>query len=129
MRYTTGAGFGGANEQAGQKAIAGPELDVPLKNEIVRRSLVVTQPRRIMLFGSAALGAIDKDSDVDLLVLEDNDEDPREVSRRIRAALMDLAMPFDILVMPASRFEETKEVIGGIAYPANKYGQVLYEGT
>lgn len=111
------------------KAIAGPKLDVPLKNEIVRRILAVTQPRRIILFGSAALGAMDKDSDVDLLVLEDNGEDPREVSLRIRAALMDLAIPFDILVMPASRFEETKEVIGGIAYPASKYGQVLYEDT
>ncbi len=111
------------------KAIAGHELDVSLKHKIVRRILQVTQPRRIILFGSAALGAMDKDSDVDLLVLEDNGGDPREVSLRIRTALMDLALPFDVLVMPASRFEETKEVIGGIAYPANKYGQVLYEDT
>lgn len=27
------------------------------------------------------------------------------------------------------RFEETKSVIGGLAYPANKYGKVIYEAT
>ena len=32
-----------------------------------------------------------------------------------------------IKVMATERFEETKHVIGGIAYPANKYGKVIYE--
>jgi uncharacterized protein len=38
-------------------------------------------------------------------------------------------MPVDVLVMAPARFEETKEVIGGIAYPANKYGKVIYEAS
>jgi len=29
--------------------------------------------------------------------------------------------------MPLARYDETKDVIGGIAYPAHKYGRVLYE--
>jgi hypothetical protein len=29
--------------------------------------------------------------------------------------------------MATARFEERKSVIGGIAYPANKYGKVIYE--
>jgi hypothetical protein len=28
-----------------------------------------------------------------------------------------------------ARFEETKDVIGGIAYPAHKYGRVTYEAA
>jgi hypothetical protein len=28
--------------------------------------------------------------------------------------------------MATERFEATRNVIGGIAYPANKYGRVLY---
>jgi hypothetical protein len=35
--------------------------------------------------------------------------------------------PFDIIVMAVERFEESKETIGGIAYPAHKYGKVIYE--
>ena len=38
-----------------------------------------------------------------------------------------LGYPFDIIVMAVERFEESKDVIGGIAYPANKYGKVIYE--
>jgi hypothetical protein len=29
--------------------------------------------------------------------------------------------------MSTTRFEETKGLIGGIAYPATKYGRVIYE--
>jgi hypothetical protein len=28
--------------------------------------------------------------------------------------------------MATERFEATRNVIGGVAYPANKYGKVLY---
>jgi hypothetical protein len=31
--------------------------------------------------------------------------------------------------MAPERFEETKYVIGGLAYPANKYGKVIYEAA
>ena len=31
--------------------------------------------------------------------------------------------------MDTERFEETKEIIGGLAYPANKYGRVIYEAA
>jgi hypothetical protein len=31
--------------------------------------------------------------------------------------------------MATERFEATKNLIGGIAYPADKYGRVLYVAT
>jgi hypothetical protein len=31
-----------------------------------------------------------------------------------------------VLVMRTERFERTKGIVGGIAYPAAKYGRVLY---
>ena len=37
--------------------------------------------------------------------------------------------PFDVIVIAAEWFEESKGVIGGIAYPANKYGKVIYEAA
>ena len=95
--------------------------------EIVRRIREVTQPQRIILFGSAATGQMTEDSDIDLLVLEPTPVDPRQESVLIRQAVRGLGYPFDIIVMATDRFEETKDVIGGIAYPANKYGRVIYE--
>jgi len=48
---------------------------------------------------------------------------------RIRRALGDVQYPVDVIVMSSERFEETKNIIGGIAYPAQKYGRVLYEAA
>lgn len=98
-----------------------------LIREIVRRIVSVTAPERIILFGSASTGQMTKDSDIDLLVLERDTSDNREEQVRIRQALRDLDHSFDVIVMPTERFEESKNVIGGIAYPAHKYGRVVYE--
>jgi predicted nucleotidyltransferase len=96
-------------------------------SEIVERILDVAKPQRIILFGSAATGQMTKDSDVDLLILEAAPDDTRKESVLIRQAVRGLGYPFDIIVMAVERFEETKGVIGGIAYPAHKYGKVIYE--
>ncbi len=102
-------------------------LTADLEREIVARILSAAQPARIVLFGSAATETMEQGSDVDLLVLEDNGANPREEAVRIREALSGLGLAFDVVVMPLERFEETKNVIGGIAHPAHKYGRVLYE--
>ena len=98
-----------------------------LVSEIVKRILGVAEPWRIILFGSAATEQMTKDSDIDLLVLESAPGDRRRESVRIRRAVRGLGYPFDIIVMATERFEESKNVVGGIAYPANKYGKVIYE--
>jgi len=66
------------------------------------------------------------DSDIDLLVVEPAPQDARKMSVLIGDALRGLGFPFDVIVMATDRFEETKNLIGGIAYPANKYGRVIY---
>ena len=45
---------------------------------------------------------------------------------RVETSLGDIGYPVDVIVMRTERFERTKRVIGGIAYPANKYGRVIY---
>jgi predicted nucleotidyltransferase len=104
-------------------------VDETLLNEVVRRVLTVARPDRIILFGSAATGQMTQDSDLDLLVVESEPADTRDRSVKIRRALGDVQYPVDIIVMSSERFEETKNLIGGIAYPANKYGRVLYEAA
>ena len=104
-------------------------IDPALIGEIVRRVLTVTTPDKIILFGSAATGNMTRDSDIDLLVVEPNPGDRRRESIRIDEALSGLGHPFDIIVITSDWFEASKNVIGGIAYPANKYGRVIYEAA
>ena len=97
--------------------------------EIVRRVLAAARPYRIILFGSAASGMMNRDSDIDLLIVDPNPANRHEESVRIRSAIGDIGYPVDVIVIRTERFEETKNIIGGIAYPAHKYGRVLYEAA
>ncbi len=104
-------------------------IDDTLTQEIVRRILSVTRPDRVILFGSAATGTMTRDSDIDLLVIAPPCDNTIAQRVRIRRAIGDLGYPFDILMMDPERFEATKGVIGGLAFPAHKYGRVIYGGA
>ena len=104
-------------------------IDEQLTGEIVQRICGAARVARIILFGSAVTGEMNRDSDVDLLILEEEPVDVRGEMVRLRTALRGLDMPFDVMVLSMKRFEKTKNVIGGIAYPANKYGRVLYDAS
>ncbi|TAK29749.1 MAG: nucleotidyltransferase domain-containing protein [Chloroflexota bacterium] len=104
-------------------------IDESLVKEIVRRILSMTSPDKIILFGSAATGKMTRDSDIDLLVVEPDPGDQRKESVRLGEALGGLGYPLDVIVISTEWFEDSKEVIGGIAYPANKYGKVIYEAA
>jgi predicted nucleotidyltransferase len=100
-----------------------------LIDDIVRRILAVEQPERIILFGSAATGTMTPDSDIDLLVLKTDWEEPRINRYRIRKALRGMEHPYDVIVMRSEYFERTKALIGGLAYPASRFGRVIYEAA
>lgn len=104
-------------------------IDESVVKEIVHRILSVAAPDKIILFGSAATGTMTRDSDIDLLVVEAEPGDQRKESVRLRETLIGLGYPFDVFVISSEWFEESKGVIGGIAYPANKYGKVIYEAA
>ena len=104
-------------------------LEGRLTDEIVRRVLSATTADRIILFGSAATSRMTRDSDIDLLVVKPAPANLREESVKIRRALGDVGFPVDVIVISTERFEATKHIFGGIAYPAHKYGKVLYEAA
>jgi len=117
-----------SNERTGQ-ALSGISVSEDTIRELVRRVLAVCRPDRIILFGSAATGQMTPDSDIDLLVVDRKVVNSREDALRIRMALSGLPFPFDVIVMSRERFEETRGVIGGIAWPAARYGKVIYEAA
>ncbi|MDP2871686.1 MAG: nucleotidyltransferase domain-containing protein [Bacillota bacterium] len=102
-------------------------IDDSLIEEVVRRILLATAPDKIIMFGSAATGQMTPDSDIDLLIVESDPGDRRRKSVKIDAALGGLGYPVDVIVISSEWFEASKDVIGDIAYPAHKYGKVIYE--
>lgn len=90
-----------------------------------------TNVRRIILFGSRARGDARPDSDFDLLVVLGNISPTEKRSYRLALyrALQGVGVTVEPWVMEEEEFEETKAVIGGLAYPAWKEGVVLYENS
>jgi Nucleotidyltransferase domain len=84
--------------------------------------------RKIILFGSRARGDALPDSDYDVLVVLDS-LPPGEWHRTV-LDLYDACRGSGVAVEPHPmselEFEETKGVIGGLAYPAAKEGALLY---
>lgn len=104
-------------------------IDQALVQEIVHRLLTVSRPDRIILFGSAATGQMTSESDIDLLVIVPSPANTIEERVRLRRSLRGLGFAFDVFIISTEKFEESKHIFGGIAYPAHKYGQVIYEAA
>ncbi len=67
----------------------------------IEKIIEVSHPRKVIIFGSYVSGNIHRDSDLDILVVTDNDvNNPRYESVRIRRALKGILMSMDILVIP-----------------------------
>ena len=86
--------------------------------------------RQIILFGSRARDDSTEESDYDLLIVVDgpppNKRQHREALYRCLRGLGGMVEPW---VVGADEFEETREIVGGIAYPAHQEGVVLYENA
>jgi uncharacterized protein len=88
-------------------------------------------PRRIYLFGSYARGNCTADSDVDLLIVEDQGFGPEHTRwselQRIRKALRAFRVPKDILVYSQDEFEKWEASFNHIVAHAVREGRLLYE--
>jgi predicted nucleotidyltransferase len=104
-------------------------IDDSLIREIVNRLLAVARPDKIILFGSGAAGTMTPDSDIDLLVVAPSPADTIQERVKLRRSLRGLGFPFDVFLIATERYEESKDIFGGIAYPAHKYGRVIYEAA
>lgn len=121
--------MGRNNEESPLSPVNQMTIDENIIKTILGRILEVAEPERVILFGSAATGTMTADSDLDILVIESGFENQRQESVRLRLAVGAVGFPVDIFAMTPNRFQETKDVIGGLAYPAHKYGKVIYEAA
>jgi predicted nucleotidyltransferase len=97
--------------------------------EAVHRLVGAAEPIRIILFGSHASGEATSESDIDLLVIEEEVENKIEEMIRLRKVLRGLDISVDILVVSKQEVEDWGDLPGSVLYWALKEGKVLHEGT
>ena len=98
--------------------------------DAVQRVINVARPRKVILFGSAVRGETTIHSDLDILVVTQDDvESPRRESVRIRRALRGIVMPMDILVISEKRLEELADLPGLVYRDALRRGKVVYDAN
>lgn len=98
-----------------------PEIE-----QVVQQTVARFRPSQVLLFGSYAYGEPHEGSDVDLLVVT-SDPPSREEGYRIAHEVgRSLPVSLQLVFMTPEEYEETKDVVGGLAYPAHHWGRVLY---
>ena len=104
--------------------------NMPSQSKIRENAMRIAErfaPERVVLFGSHARGDADEGSDVDLMVLFSEVENPRDRAAEIYAALAGCGFAKDVLVSTVDRFERYRNVPNTVYWPASREGQVLYE--
>jgi uncharacterized protein len=94
---------------------------------IVQRLLAAGQPQKIVLFGSQARGEAGRDSDYDLLVIENSNQPRYRRAVPYRRALKDLGTSKDIVVWTPQEVAEWQNVSNAFITTALREGAVLYE--
>jgi uncharacterized protein len=104
---------------------AAPDLDPTTLDQIVKLLVQAASPRWIVLFGSYARGAQTEDSDIDLLVAEEEVIVRAAESIKLRHALTPIRMPIDILVYADRELEDADRWLGTAVYDVLN-GKQLY---
>jgi hypothetical protein len=97
-------------------------------SELLDPVVAYFQPRRVILFGSVARGEAGPDSDIDLLVVVDDDTPPERLT--IRAGIdsrMSYRYPADVIPCRESTYRRKARIAGTLAYEAAHAGTVIYE--
>ncbi|WP_419165396.1 nucleotidyltransferase domain-containing protein [Candidatus Palauibacter sp.] len=95
-------------------------------DEVVRRVVEVASPEKIILFGSAARGQMDPDSDLDLLIIAET-ENPRHLMGDIYRRLYGVGIAVDALVATPEHVERHRDTNGLVFKSALDEGRVVYD--
>ncbi|MBT9141490.1 MAG: hypothetical protein DDT30_02082 [Dehalococcoidia bacterium] len=103
-------------------------LETAIITEIVERIAAVSNPQKIILFGSYVYGTPNKESDIDLLVVKPNMKSRTEEYTKIRRNLKGVKSTFDIILLTPDEYEfYSLNWKNSIAVEAKERGVTLYE--
>ena len=101
-------------------------LNENIKKMIREKIYSEIKPKQVILFGSYAYGTATKDSDIDLMIVEQNIVGSKvKEAVRIKRILTEVDMSKDILVVSEEEFEFYKTEAGSVIRDAYERGEVL----
>jgi uncharacterized protein len=100
-------------------------------------SLKNIDPLQVILFGSMVSGNINEDSDIDLVVILDNETLPNNYEEKlqnkifVRNAILDISfkVAIDLLVYTKMEFEKLKNIGNPFLKEITEKGKIIYEKT
>lgn len=96
--------------------------------ELLDSVLAYFNPRRVILFGSAARGDAGPDSDLDLLVIVDDDTAAQKLTLRAGyESHRTYCGDADVFPIRAGTFERKRHIAGTLASEADLDGIVIYD--
>lgn len=103
-------------------------LDQPILDDIIRRIVEVADPEKIILFGSAARGDMNRHSDVDLLIIKEG-ADRGNLAGRIYENMLGAGAAVDVVVVTPDDVERYRDSHALVIKPALREGRVVYESS
>ena len=96
--------------------------------QIVQRLVEGLQPEQIILFGSYACGQPTEGSDLDIMIIvSESDEPAHRRAQRAYGCVGAVGVPKDLVVLTHEEFERQAHVVTSLARRVKGKGTVLYE--
>ena len=100
----------------------------PVPAELLDSVIAYFRPRRVILFGSVARGEATPDSDLDLLIVLDDDAPADKLTLAAgQQSRKSYRLPADVVPCRESVFRRKSRIVGTLAYAADREGVVVYE--
>jgi uncharacterized protein len=104
-------------------------IEQQVLDRVVATIVETAQPRRIVLFGSAARGQMGPHSDLDVLVVMPDGVHRRQTAQRLYRALAGLGLAKDIVVVTESDVRQFADEPSLVVRPALREGRELYRAS
>jgi predicted nucleotidyltransferase len=95
--------------------------------QAAERLVAEANPSKVILFGSYARGDATEDSDLDLMVIEQEVLNAGDEMIRLHRAVGDVGIGVDVLVYSDKEAYRRSQVPGTVLYRAFREGKVLYD--
>ena len=103
-------------------------LDQSILDDVIQRIVEVAEPEKIILFGSAARGDMNRHSDLDLLIIKEGAH-RGSLAGRIYENLHGVGAAVDVVVVTPTDVERYKDSHALVIKPALREGRVVYESS
>ena len=100
---------------------------ISIVSDMTRRIGSVSDPEKIILFGSRARGTAHADSDFDILIIQDSDQPRYRRAATLYRILADLPLEVELVVYAPEEVNQWNRVPEAFIATALREGKVIYE--